>query len=162
MKQLMRENLTGEVPDKMMDMQRSEPILKAKNNSRSAWFSEDHFRINHCFVLIFSFWPQTISSQRSKGKEIRALKSPSASWEHKNRGGHSQTSKFNLVKRNMRDCLKYFPIYCYFQTAISGLVNMSKVQTRLGALDGIGQICGELLPWMLWLSARPPRPPLDP
>ena len=42
------------------------------------------------------------------------------------------------------------------------LVNMSKVQTRLGALDGIGQICGELLPWMLWLSARPPRPPLDP
>ena len=74
-----------------------------------------------CFVLIFSFWPQSISSQRSKGKEIRALKSPSASWEHKNRGGHSQTSKFNLVKRNMRDCLKYFPIYRYFQTAISGL-----------------------------------------
>ena len=36
MKQLMRENLTGEVPDKMMDMQRSEPILEAKNNSRSA------------------------------------------------------------------------------------------------------------------------------
>ena len=121
MKQLMRENLTGELPDKMMDMQRSEPISEVKNNSRSAWFSEDYFRINHCFVLNFSFWPQSISSQRSKGKEIRALKSPSASWEHKNRGGHSQTSKFNLVKRNMRDCLKYFPIYRYFQTAISGL-----------------------------------------
>ena len=34
MKQLMREKLTGKVPDEMM--QRSEPILEAKNNSRSA------------------------------------------------------------------------------------------------------------------------------
>ena len=36
MKELMREKLTGEVPDKMMDMQRSEPILEAKNKSWSA------------------------------------------------------------------------------------------------------------------------------
>ena len=49
MKELMREKLTGEVPDKMMDMQRSEPILEAKNNSRSAWFCEDHFLIYHLF-----------------------------------------------------------------------------------------------------------------
>ena len=34
MKQIMREKLTGKVPDEMM--QRSEPILEAKNNSRSA------------------------------------------------------------------------------------------------------------------------------
>ena len=117
-----------------------------------------------CFVLIFSFLPQSISSQRSKGKEIRALKSPSVSWEHKNRGGTPKQANsiwWKEICGTVSNISQYIVISRVRQQ-YPDLVNMSKVQTRLGALDGIGEICRELLPWMLSLSARPPRPPLDP
>ena len=118
-----------------------------------------------CFVLIFSFLPQSISSQRSKGKEIRALKSPSVSWEHKNRGGHSQTSKFNLVKRNMRDCLKYFPIYRYFQsqTAISGLGQYVKGSNTTWCIEwNWWDLQGTLTLDVVVVCKASSKPPLDP